>query len=211
MLRHGSTELLVARVRDGHLGLREVHAKWDRRGDVRRGRVGVQRDLRQRPDRVVSIFHLGLVALRLGALDEADAVVLRVAPHEPGLKLVCGHRLLILLGLVGVPHDSPTTRPHREGCKSGTAFVQGLQRLQSGHSGKAHWRPTRLDTRLRSAGVRGTLTSGRQAEKRQRFPRPSPAREIKGNAPDGAKRQRGHDHFRQTTTTTTTTTMTMSP
>ena len=37
---------------------------------------------------------------------------------------------------VGVPHDSPTTRPHREGCNSGTAFVQGLKRLQSGHSGK---------------------------------------------------------------------------
>ena len=137
MFRDGRTELnvsIVARVRDGHLGLREVHAKWDRRGDVRRGRVGVQRDLRQRLDGVDSIFHLGFVALRLGALDEADAVVLRVVPHEPNLKLVCGHRPLILLGRVGVPQDFSTTRPHPEGCKSGTAFVQGLQRLQSGHA-----------------------------------------------------------------------------
>ena len=59
-----------------------------------------------------------------------------------------------------------------------------------------------LDTRLRSAGARGTLTSGGQAEKRQCFPRRSPARETKGNAPDGAKRQRGHGHFMQTTTRT---------
>ena len=102
---------------------------------------------------------------------------LRVVPHEPTLKLVCGHRPLIPLGRVGVPHDSPTTRPHREGCNSGTAFVQSLQRLQSGHSGKAHGRPTRLDTRLRSAGARGTLTSG----KRQCFSHWSPARETKGN------------------------------
>ena len=136
----------------GHPGLRKGHPTWDRRGDVRRGRVGVQRDLRQRPDGVVIILHLRLVALRLGALDEADAVVLRVAPHEPGLKLVCGHRPLIPLGRIGAPHDSPTTRPHREGCNSGTAFVQGLQRLQSGHSGKAHWRPTGLEIRLRSVG-----------------------------------------------------------
>ena len=181
MLRHGSTELNVSGVvcvPDGHLGLREVHAKWDRRGDVRPRRVGVQRDLRQRPDGVVSIFNLGLVALRLGALDEADAVVLRVVPHEPDLKLVCGHRPLISLGRVGVLRDSPTTRPHREGCNSGTVFVQGLQRLQSGHSGKAHWRPTRLDTRLRSARVRGSLTSGGQAEKRPCVPRQSAARET---------------------------------
>ena len=87
---------------------------------------------------------------------------LRVFPHEPGLKPVCGHRRLILLGRAGAPHDSPTTRPHRKGCNSGTAFVQGLQRLQSGHSGKAHWRPTRLDIGLRSARARGTLTSGGQ-------------------------------------------------
>ena len=72
--------------------------------------------------------------------------------------------------------------------------------MQSGHSGKAHWRPTRLDTRLRSAGARGTLTSGDQAEKRRCFSRRSPARETKGNAADGAKRQRGHGHFMQTTT-----------
>ena len=96
-------------------------------------------------------------------------ISLRVVPHEPGLKLVCGHRPLILLGRVGVPHESPTTRPHREGCNSGTVFVQGLQRLQSSHSGKAHWRLTRLDNRLRSATARGTLTSGGQAEMRQCF------------------------------------------
>ena len=45
MFRDGSAELflsLVARVGDGHLGLRE---KWDRRGDEGRGRVGVNRDL----------------------------------------------------------------------------------------------------------------------------------------------------------------------
>ena len=108
----------------------------------------------------------------------------------------------ILLGRVGVPHDSPTTRLHREGCNSGTAFVQGLQRLQSGHSGKAHWRPTRLDTRLGSARARGTLTNGGQAEKRQCFSRQSPARETEGNAIDGAKRHRGHGHSMQTTTPT---------
>ena len=51
---------------------------------------------------------------------------LRVVPHEPGLKLVCGHRPLIILGREGVPHDAPTTRPHREGCNSGTAFLQGF-------------------------------------------------------------------------------------
>ena len=65
MFRVGSTELLlslVARVQDGHLGLRGVDAKWDRRGDVRRGRVGVHGDLRHRPDGVVSIFHHGAVA-----------------------------------------------------------------------------------------------------------------------------------------------------
>ena len=111
-------------------------------------------------------------------------------PHDPGLKLVCGHRPLILHGRAGVPHDSPTTRPHREGCNSGTAFVQGLQKLQSGQSGKAYWRPTRLDTRLRSARARGSLKSGGQAEKRQSFSRQSPARETEGNAPDGAKRKR---------------------
>ena len=94
----------------------------------------------------------------------------------------------------------PPHRPHREGCNSGIVVVQGLQRLQSGHSGKAHWRPTRLDTRLISARVCGSLTSGGQAEKRRCFPRRSPARETKGNAPDGAKRQRGHGHFMQTTT-----------
>ena len=110
---------------------------------------------------------------------------LRVVPHEPRLKLVCGHRPLILLGRVGVPHDSPTTRPHR--------------RLQLSFKAcrccrvKAHWRPTRLDTRLRSARARGTLTSGGQAEKRQCFSRQSPARETKGNAPDGAKRGREED------------------
>ena len=191
MLRHAG---LSVSVQDGGVGLREVHAEGDRRGDIRCGGEGVERDLRQRPDGGVMIFRLGLLARRLRALDVPDAVVLRVVPHEPGLKLVCGHRLLILLGLVGVPHDSPTTRPHREGCKSGTAFVQGLQRLQSGHSGKAHWRPTQLDTRLRSARARGTLTSGGQAEKRQCFSRPSPGRETKGNAPDGAKRQRNGRH-----------------
>ena len=127
---------------------------------------------------------------------------LRVVHHEPGLKLVCGHRPLILLGRVGVPHDSPTKRPHREGCSSGTAFVQGLQRLQNGHSGKAYWRPTRLDTMLRSARARGTLPSGGQAEKRQCFSLWSPARATKGNAPDGAKRQRRHRHVMQTTTPT---------
>ena len=31
---------------------------------------------------------------------------------------------------------------------------------------------------------------------------PSPGRETKGNAPDGAKRQRGHGHFMHTTTRT---------
>ena len=108
-----------------------------------------------------------------------------VPPHEPGLKLVCSHRPLILLGRVGVPHDSPATRPHREGDNLGTAFVQGLQRLQSGHSGKTHWRPTRLDTRLRSARARDTTTSGGQAEKRQCF---------------SCQWQRGHGHFMQTTT-----------
>ena len=127
---------------------------------------------------------------------------LRVVSHESGLKLECGHRPLILLGRVGVPHDPPNTRPHREGCDSGTGFVQDLQRLQSGHSGKVHWRPMRLDTRLRSARARGPLTSGGQAEKRQCFSRQSPARETKGNASDGAKRQRGHGHFKQTTTPT---------
>ena len=127
---------------------------------------------------------------------------LRVVLHEPGLKLVCGHRQLILLGRVGVRHDSPTTRPHREGCNSGTAFVQGSQKLQSGHSGEAHWRTSRLDARLRSARARGTLTSGGQAEKRRCFSRRSPARETKGNAPDGAKRQRRHGLFAQTTTPT---------
>ena len=123
---------------------------------------------------------------------------LRVVLHDPGLKSVCGHRPLILLGRVGVPHDPPTTRPQREGCNSGTALVKGLQRLQSGHSGKAHWRPTRLDTKLRSARARGTLTSGGQAEKRQCFSRPNPARETEGNAPDAAKRQWRHGHFMQT-------------
>ena len=96
-----------------------------------------------------------------------------------------------------------TTRPPqgpREGCNSGTAFVQGLQRLQSGHSGKAHWRPTWLDTRLRSARACGALTSGGQTEKRHCFSRQCPARETKGNAPDRAKRQRGHGHFMKTTT-----------
>ena len=119
------------------------------------------------------------------AVQKSLGAKLRVVPHEPGLKLVCGHRPLILLGRVGVPHD-----PHREGCNSSTAFVHGLHRLQSGRSRKAHWRPTRLDT-LRSARARGTLTSGGQAEKRQCFSRQSPARETKGNALDGAKRQRG--------------------
>ena len=99
----------------------------------------------------------------------------RGVPHEPGLKLVCGHRPLILLGRVGAPHDSATTRPHREGCNSGTAFIRGSQRLKSGDSGKAHQRPTRLDTRLRSARARGTLTSGGKADKRQCFSRQSPA------------------------------------
>ena len=106
-------------------------------------------------------------------------------PYEPGLKLVCGHRTLIHLGRVSVPHDSATTRPHRESCNSGTAFVQGLQRLQSGHSGHL------VEKR------QSTVTSVGQAEKRQCFSRQSPARETKGNAPDGAKRQRGHGHFMQ--------------
>ena len=125
MFRVGNMELhqsLVARVPDGHPGLREIHAKWDRRGDVRRGRVGVQRDLRQRPDGVVSIFPPGAVALRLVALDEADAVVLRVVPDEPDLKLR-GHLLSILLRYVGVLFHSPTTRPHGEGSNSGATFV----------------------------------------------------------------------------------------
>ena len=115
----------------------------------------------------------------------------RQEQHDPGLKLVCGHRPLMLLGRVGVPHDSPTTRPRREGYNSGTAFVHDLQRLQRGHSGKAHWRPTRLDTELRSARARGTPTSGGQAEK-QCFLRQGPARETEGSALDGAKRQRRH-------------------
>ena len=48
MFRDGSTEFnanLVGRIPGGHVGLREVHSKWDRRGNERRGRVGVQRDL----------------------------------------------------------------------------------------------------------------------------------------------------------------------
>ena len=61
-----------------------------------------------------------------------------------------------------------STDPHREVCNSSTASVQDVQRLQSGHSGKALWRLTRLDTRLRSAGAGATLTSGGQAEKLQR-------------------------------------------
>ena len=66
---------------------------------------------------------------------------LRVVPNDPGLKLVFGHRPLILVGRVGAPHISPNT--HHKGCNSGTVFVQGLQRLHSGHSRRAPWRPTR--------------------------------------------------------------------
>ena len=56
------------------------------------------------------------------------------------------------------------------------------RRLQLGHcfcSRLAEVAETRLDTRLRSARARGTLTGCGQAEKRQCFSRQSPARETK--------------------------------
>ena len=78
MFRVGSNKLLV--VPRCHRGLPEVHAKLDRRRDVRRLRVAVQYDLRQAEDGVFREFFFGSLALRLGALEESDAVLLGVVP-----------------------------------------------------------------------------------------------------------------------------------
>ena len=159
----------------------------DRCGDVLHAAICVERNFRQGPHKVVTIFCYRLLALRPASFEIPDAVVLGVVADEPNLKFVRSYCSLILPGVVGVIHDTASNSSHRERTNPGTGFVQGCQRLASSHCGKADRRPSRLDTRLRSAGASGTLASGGQSEKQQYLSLGRLARETNCYGPDGAK------------------------